>query len=104
MVYRLEVTLRARDDLDSLAEWISHDNLDAADRLFDRVGEMVLTLVGFRSLGARKSHSREPTRELRRIPIPAYPDLLLVYEVSQKTETVILHRVLHGRRNLASLE
>jgi len=104
MIYRLEVTLRARDDRDSLAEWISHDNSDAADLLFDRVGEMVQTLVRFPRLGARKPHRREPTRELRRIPIPAHSDILLIYEVSEKTETVILHRALHGRRNLAALE
>lgn len=64
---------------------------------------VVLTLVQFPRLGARRPHLRRPAMELRRIPVPGFPHILVVYEVSERTETVIIHRVLDGRRDLGDI-
>ncbi len=101
MIYRLEITLRAREDLDSLAEWIANDNREAARRLFDKVGELAQALVRFPRLGGLKTHRRR-AGEYRNIPVPTFPRIILVYEVSDRTETIIVHRILHGSRNLRS--
>jgi plasmid stabilization system protein ParE len=41
--------------------------------------------------------------DLRSIPVRGFQDLLVVYEVSDATETVSIFRILHGKRDLEQL-
>lgn len=65
MTYNIEVLPQARDDLDSLAEWIAKDNLGASYRLCDRVGETVEMLARFPRWGVRRAHTGHPRMDLR---------------------------------------
>lgn len=99
MIFRVEVSPRAREDLDSLALRVAQDNLTAARQLFDEAGEAIERLSRFPRMGVRRALSRRPDTELRIVMLPGFANFILAYEVSEELETVKVLRFLDGRRD-----
>ena len=79
-------------DLDEIWEFISADNLDAADRVVDEIHLAMQSLANFPRIG----HSRG---DLTSQPLRFHPvrDYLIAYAPDEKP--LVILAVLHGRRN-----
>ena len=97
MSFSIRRSLEARRDLSNI--WLSialHDE-DAANRLLDRIEEVLARLAEFPHLGARRD---EIAVGLRGIP---KDDYLITYQVQEAVGQVVIKRVIHGRRDIAEL-
>lgn len=91
---RIRFSNLALADLENIAEFIGRDSQAAARRVVIRIEEMCFVLVEFSSLGALSEVPR--ARKL------IVPDLRykIIYEVYEKTDTVVILRIYHGARNM----
>ena len=95
MPYRL--TREARADLDEIWSYIFGESGSeaAADRVLDSIGEGFDTLVDWPRLGRRRDDLRPGYRSY------AASNYLIFYRISRRT--VVILRVLHGRRDIRAL-
>ena len=90
---RLVFAEPAERDLKSIIEYIAHDNLTAAEKVFRAIVATAERLTEFPEMG---HVGRLPdTREFRVVGLP----YLIVYQVAADTVTVLA--VFHGARDLA---
>lgn len=82
----------ARADLDEIWEYISADNIDAADRVVQEIYAAIQSLVRFPSSG-------HPRSDLTARPIrfQTVRDYVIAYASEREPLTIIA--ILHGRRN-----
>jgi len=85
----------ARDDLHEIWEYIAQDNLDAAERLVDRIEELCELLATHPHLGRRRE---ELAPGLRSFPAGSY--FIFYQPITDGIEVV---RVLHASRDIDSL-
>jgi plasmid stabilization system protein ParE len=79
-------------DLDEIWEYITHENVDAADRVVADIHSTLTTLAGSPQIGHRRPDLT--TRPLRFHVVREY---LIAYAPAEKPLWVVA--VLHGRRN-----
>jgi toxin ParE1/3/4 len=89
------ITASAREDLVDIWAWIAGDSPDSADRVLDRVYEVVQQLAELPNMGRARDELLEG---LRSFVVGSY---VVFYMVS--TDSLVLLRVLHGRRDTASM-
>lgn len=100
MPFRVEFVLDAEQDLDALCAFLAaHDSHDAALAVLDRILKVCAAL-------AATPHRGHFPPELERLGIRAYREVHMgpwrvLYEV--RGETVSIHAVLNGRRNLQDI-
>lgn len=92
---RVIKTPAAEDDLVQIGAYIAADNPAAADRLLDKIEEMLNLLAEFPGLGRSRE---EFAPSLRSIPIGKY--LLFYLPIENGIELI---RVLHGARDLPAI-
>jgi toxin ParE1/3/4 len=79
-------------DLDSIWSFIASDNVDAAHRLIDRIGEVFEMLVQNPLAGRQRADIR---RDLRSFPVGSC--VIFYVPLSDGIEVV---RVMHGRQDI----
>lgn len=94
MAHRIVRTPRARRDLIEIWLFIAKDNEPAADRLLDRIDEVLRMLAGNPKAGRMRP---ELADGLRSFPIGTY---VLFYRPARAGIELI--RVLHGRHDIQS--
>lgn len=95
MSRRVRLTEQAEEDVLDIWEYIAGDNIQAADRLIDRFGEMYQRLARSPGMGVRQEQYRPG---LRCFPVGKY---VIFYSVAD--DYVEIYRVLHGARRLEDL-
>ena len=94
-------TARALNDLDNIWNYISENNLKAANRVEEAIFDACNRLARFPQLGSRRS-------EITALPVrfwtvTSFPNYIVVYRPDRKPLEIVA--VLHGRRDLrAALE
>jgi toxin ParE1/3/4 len=83
-------TVDAKSDLDDIWTFIAIDNLDAADRILDRLRTASIQLTMFPKIG--RSGRRSKTREL----VVSGTNYVLIYRVVRDTVQVL--HVRHGNQ------
>ena len=91
MPLKVELSVAAEEDLLAAWNYISHDDMDAADALLDRVAEVCQKLAEWPDLGRERP---ELGRDMRSFPVETH---VVYYRVRSDVEVV---RVLHGRRDV----
>ena len=89
----------AERDVAEIADYISHDNIDAALRFLDAVEQTGDLLVHWPHLGA--AIDNQHIDELRRMQVKGFPNFLILYRPID--DGVVVLRVVHGARDLPSL-
>jgi toxin ParE1/3/4 len=92
----IKYTPAAVDDLDEIFSYISENNLSAAEELLEQINRQIFLLAEFPNMGAVLSDDDFTLiqRGYRFIVVPPY---LIFYRLVE--DTVIIHRILHGRRD-----
>ena len=90
----LRQTAQARRDLLDIWLDIAPENIDAADRVYERLEARVLVLQQYPELGAARPDIAEPARML------VEPPYLIFYRILPDAVQVV--RVLHGARRIDS--
>ena len=93
---KVKYTPAAVDDIDEIFSYISKDNVLAAEHMLQSLDHHILALTDFPEMGSVLSEDKYHLiqRGYRFIVVNPY---LIFYRVIQ--ETVIIHRILHGRRD-----
>lgn len=86
----------AVDDMDEIFSYISKDDVSAAENLLQKLDQQISNLENFPEMGSVLSEDEYllVQRGYRFIVVQPY---LVFYRVIQGT--VIIHRILHGRRD-----
>ncbi len=86
----------AIDDMDEVFSYISKDNIASAETLLERLAENISNLSAFPHMGSILSEDdyHLVSRGYRFIVVHPY---LVFYRIINNT--VIIHRILHGRRD-----
>jgi toxin ParE1/3/4 len=92
---RINVSDRARHDLDAIWSTVAADNLRAADRLTHKITAQYAKLCRFPGMGSQRDELRP---ELRSWPVGNY---LIFYKIVDDGIEII--RVLHGARDIPKL-
>lgn len=88
---------KAERDLENIFQFISSDNLDAAQRVRNAVLDVADLLAQFPELG-RKIHNASPRHaKIRWFVVPRYRNYLIFYQPFQ--ETIMVIRVLHAAQD-----
>lgn len=97
-----KITLRylpsAQDDLTGILEWIAHDSPNRAISFIDKLDERIGQLVSHPKLGRVPRHLKLREYGYRVLIIESY---LVFYII--RGQTIEIHRVVHGSRNLGHL-
>ena len=88
---------QAEADLVDIWLYIAEDNIPAADRLNQKINDLILKLQEFPEIGRERPEIRAAFG-LRSVPVGKY---LVFYQVTE--DTVRIHRVLHGSMDIPSL-
>ena len=96
--YTIRLLPIAEEDLDEIIAHIASDNLDAAEKLADRIESDLDTLSSFPELGRvpRDSDLREAA--YRHLIVADY---LVFYTIDKST--IFVHRIFHGARDYKEL-
>ncbi|NMO94276.1 type II toxin-antitoxin system RelE/ParE family toxin [Paenibacillus lemnae] len=93
---KVKYTPAAVDDIDEIFSYISSDDVNAAEHLLQKLDHHISSLADFPEMGSVLSEDRYTLvqRGYRFIVVHPY---LVFYRVVQ--ENIIIHRILHGRRD-----
>jgi plasmid stabilization system protein ParE len=91
--FKIDWTLRSRDDLRNIATYISCDNPEAALKLGDTIFKRVDALQQFPEMGRVVPERGQP--EIREIVVGNYR---IVYRLLRKRKVVEILRIWHGAR------
>ncbi len=83
---------RAEEDLLDIWSFIAPEDLDAADRLLDRIDQACALLADMPAMGRARP---DLGRDFRYFPVGSY---LILYR--QRTDAIEIVRVVHGARYL----
>jgi len=94
--YKIRYTPVAVDDMDEIFSYISQDNISAAEMMLEKINKKIVNLAVFPNMGSVLSDEEYTLikRGYRFIVIHPY---LVFYRITDNT--VIIHRILHGRRD-----
>jgi len=92
MPLKVELSVAAEEDLLAAWNYISHDDMDAADALLDRVAAVCRKLADWPDLGRERL---DLGQEMRSFPVETH---VVYYRVNSEIVEVV--RVLHGRRDV----
>ncbi len=94
--YKIRYTPVAVDDMDEIFSYISQDNIAAAEMMLEKINKKIANLAIFPNMGSVLSDEEYTLikRGYRFIVIHPY---LVFYRITGNT--VIIHRILHGRRD-----
>ncbi len=94
--YKIKYTPVAVDDMDVIFSYISRDNIIGAETLLKRITEGIARLADFPNMGSVLSEEEYTliNRGYRFIVVRPY---LVFYRIVDNT--VIIYRILHGRRD-----
>ena len=93
MDYKIDWTLRSREDLRNIAAYIANDNPESALKLGDVIFKRVDTLQQFPEIG--RVVPERGQQDIREIVVGNYR---VVYRVSHQRKLVEVLRVWHGAR------
>lgn len=93
---RVTHTPAAQRDLVAITDWMAADSLDAALRFYDEVDRLLSLIARYPRIGEATEYLGPGIRRV------SLGDYLLFYRISG--ETVELIRILHGARDIQSLQ
>ena len=93
MDYKLIILKQAEKDLDEILDYKSKFYAGTADRFMDELEKRFDNIAGNPYICQKYIHDN---RYLRAVVM----DYLLFYRVIDKTHTVKVYRILHGKRNI----
>jgi len=98
--YRVHITLAAWRDLESIVDWIAgHDSPESANRVLDRLLEATESIAELPHRGSRPSELPPGmVADCRQVFFKPYR---VIYRIAG--DSVIIHVIADGRRNLKSL-
>ncbi len=93
---KIKYTPAAVDDMDEIFSYISKDNVDAAGNMLSKLNSNISSLADFPNKGSVLSDEEYSLiqRGYRFIVVNPY---LIFYRIIN--DTVVIHRILHGRRD-----
>ncbi|MDH7479025.1 MAG: type II toxin-antitoxin system RelE/ParE family toxin [Syntrophomonadaceae bacterium] len=94
--YKIGYAPAAVDDLDEIFSYISSDNIAAAETMLEKINEGIARLAEFPHLGSMLA-DEEYTIIQRGYRFMVVHPYLVFYRITG--HTVIIHRILHGRRD-----
>jgi toxin ParE1/3/4 len=94
---KIKYSPAAVDDMDEIFSYISQDNVFTAEHMLEKLNQSISGLVGFPNLGSVLSDDEYflIQRGYRFIVVNPY---LIFYRI-MNDDTVVIHRILHGRRD-----
>ncbi|MEW6183780.1 MAG: type II toxin-antitoxin system RelE/ParE family toxin [Bacillota bacterium] len=94
--YKIKYAPAAVDDMDEIFSYISQDNIANAEMMLEKINGGITKLTEFPNMGSLLSDEEYTIiqRGYRFIIVQPY---LVFYRI--KDNTVIIHRILHGRRD-----
>ncbi|MDH7577429.1 MAG: type II toxin-antitoxin system RelE/ParE family toxin [Bacillota bacterium] len=94
--HKIKYAPAAVDDMDEIFSYISQDNIAAAEMMLEKISEGIAKLAEFPNMGSVLSDEEYTLiqRGYRFIVVHPY---LVFYRITDNT--VIIHRILHGRRD-----
>ncbi len=95
-MHRITKTVKAEQDLDEIWLYIAKDNIAAADKFLDEIGDGVQRLARVPLMGRARP---ELAPELRSFPVARY---VIFYKPSPAAIEIV--RVLHSARDTARLD
>ena len=98
MIVRLITSPRARQDIDTYADFISSDNPRAGVRFYDRVRDTIASLREQPRRGRLRGFRSGSLAGLRSWPVTGFANHLVFYLVNE--DRLLVMRVPHGSRNL----
>lgn len=93
---KIKYTPVAVDDMDEVFSYISKENIDAAETMLEKISNKVTGLSEFPNMGSVLS-DEEYTLVNRGYRFIIAQPYLIFYRIINNT--VIIHRILHGRRD-----
>jgi plasmid stabilization system protein ParE len=94
MKYR--ISRRADKDIEEICDFIARDNLDAANRLDERIHQTIKSLAEFPGMG----HTRSDVED-RRYLFWSVGNYVIAYRIERKSLVVV--RIVHGARDFRRL-
>lgn len=93
---KIKYSPAAVDDMDEIFSFISQDNVSAAENMLEKLDHQISGLADFPNRGSVLSDDEYPLiqRAYRFIAVNPY---LVFYRIID--DSVIIHRILHGRRD-----
>lgn len=92
---RIKRSSQAAIDIVETAEYIAHDNIEAAIRFIDAVDESVEIISKSPNIGVANKIESEP--DLRMWAVKGFPKSLIFYRV--RTSQIDILRVIHSSRD-----
>jgi len=93
---KIKYTPVAVDDMDEIFSYISKENIDAAEIILEKISNKVTRLSEFPNMGSVLS-DEEYTLTRRGYRFIIAEPYLIFYRIIDNT--IIIHRILHGRRD-----
>lgn len=93
---KVKYTPVAVDDMDEIFSYISQDNVTAAETMLKRIHEGITKLADFPNMGSILADEEYTLIERGYRFIVVHP-YLVFYRLTD--HTIIIHRILHGRRD-----
>lgn len=94
MKYR--ISRRADKDIEKICDFTARDNLDAANRLDERIHQTIKSLAEFPGMG----HTRSDVED-RRYLFWSVGNYVIAYRIERKSLVVV--RIVHGARDFRRL-
>jgi toxin ParE1/3/4 len=88
---------QAEHDLDSIAEQIAQDNLDASIRFLNSIDSTCELLERFPNIGTRRKAMEPALQNLRSYVVRGFRNYLIFFNVNQESVEII--RILHAARD-----
>jgi toxin ParE1/3/4 len=101
MTRKLVKREQAKRDLIGLADYIAHDNLDAAERFLDAANAAIRFLARTPGAGAKREYLNPALDGLRMWPVKSFEKHLIFYRVIPNGLEIV--RVLHSARDIEAV-
>jgi len=95
------LTADAENDLNLIWDFIAQDNVDAANRVLDKMQDAMELLAEMPEMAQKRPGLSKVYPNLRVWPLPDYPNYLVFYLPVEAGILVI--RILHGARNIEEI-
>lgn len=98
---RIVLRREAEGDIDSISDYIAHDNIDAARRFRQMVKEDITSLAEMPGMGALREFPNPRLHGVRSWPIKHFRNYLIFYRPIERGIEVL--RIIHGARDIERL-
>lgn len=95
------LTSDAENDLNLIWDSIAHDNVDAANRVLEKLQHAMETLAEMPEMAQKRPGLSKIYPNLRLWPLPDYPSYLVFYLPIE--DGILVIRVLHGARKIEDI-